>query len=471
MTLVADLSRRFSQSRDLLRLTPFATDTAEGRSKERHRRMLFSSLASAVARAISIVAALISVPLTLHYLGAERYGMWLALSSFLALLSFADLGLGNGLLNRIAAAHGQDDRIAIRGYVSSGFGMLTLIAMCILTIFWIAYPFVPWSGLFNVSDPVARAEAGPAIAVFAVCFALSIPAAIVQKVQVGLQESFVASVWQGLGSVLALVGVIAATWLQLGLPWLVLAFLGGPLVAAVLNSLIFFLRHQADIAPRPAAFSASLAVQTLRTGLLFLVLQVVAAASYSSDPLIIAHVLGPAAVPQYAVPERMFSLVGMVIALGLAPLWPAYGEAISRGDHAWVRKTVLRSIALAMGVAAIGSTILALAGPTLLHFWVGSAIQATPLLLGGLAVWKIIEAGGGSIAMFLNGAHVVRSQVAMAAFTAVSAVLMKFILLPIFGVAIAPVSMIASYVLFTAIPSVFIITRMISKQTSAEASL
>ena len=63
------------------------------RAHERHRRIVLSALASAGARAISIAAALISVPLTLHYLGAERYGMWMIMSSFVAILGFADLGI------------------------------------------------------------------------------------------------------------------------------------------------------------------------------------------------------------------------------------------------------------------------------------------------------------------------------------------------------------------------------------------
>ena len=87
---------------NLVRLLPFDTATQEGRAKERHRRIVLSAIASAMAKIISITTALISVPLTLHYLGPERYGMWMTISSLAALLAFADLGIGNGMLNAIA---------------------------------------------------------------------------------------------------------------------------------------------------------------------------------------------------------------------------------------------------------------------------------------------------------------------------------------------------------------------------------
>jgi O-antigen/teichoic acid export membrane protein len=464
-----EIVRRLLQSRRLLRLTAFDTTTAEGRSDERHRRMLFSTLASVAAKLISISVALISVPLTLHYLGAERYGMWMTMSSFIAILSFADLGMGNGLLNLISSANGKDDRAAIQRYVSSGFGMLSLIAAVILAGFWISYSFVPWERLFNVRSPLAEAEAGPAIAVFAVCFALSIPAAIVQKVQIGLQNSFVASMWQGLGSLLALAGVLVATHLQLGLPWLVLAFVGAPLVAAIGNSLLYFTVLHRDIAPTSAGFSSSVAHSTARSGLLFLLLQVVAAASFSSDPLVISHLLGPAAVAQYSVPERMFSVIGMVIAMGLSPLWPAYGEAISRADHAWVKTAFIRSLSIAMGMAATGAILVALAGPTLLRLWVGPSIHATPLLLIGFAIWKVIESGGNSVAMLLNGAHVVRFQLIVSTITGVAVLALKFLLVKHIGIPGTVFATITGYLIFSLVPNVIKVRSILNSKPDAEA--
>ena len=70
----------------------------------RFRRVGLTTASSIAARGISFATSLITVPLTLHYLGAERYGLWATLSSIIALASFADLGLVNGLLNALASA-------------------------------------------------------------------------------------------------------------------------------------------------------------------------------------------------------------------------------------------------------------------------------------------------------------------------------------------------------------------------------
>ena len=51
------------------------------------------------------------MPLTVHYLGAERYGVWLTISSLLTWMSMTDFGLaGNALVNVLAEASGKDDQ-------------------------------------------------------------------------------------------------------------------------------------------------------------------------------------------------------------------------------------------------------------------------------------------------------------------------------------------------------------------------
>jgi O-antigen/teichoic acid export membrane protein len=131
---------------------------------------------------------LITVPLTLKYLGNERFGLWMAISSVLAMAAFADFGVGNGVLNTVSKAFGKDDIEGIRRAVSSGFAVLNSIAVLLLLSFFAVFRFINWADFFRVVSPLARIEAGPALAVFAICFALNISMDVVQRVQLGLQQ-------------------------------------------------------------------------------------------------------------------------------------------------------------------------------------------------------------------------------------------------------------------------------------------
>jgi len=448
-------ARLFARITGLLTLIVSATPndgTPEWRARDRHRRIALSALASASAKVISVSTGLISVPLTLHYLGVERYGMWMTMSAFAVVFSFADLGMGNGILNAVSAANGRDDRAAIRQYVAAGYFVLSLIAIAVACALALAYPFVSWPRLFNVVTPLAQAEAGPAMAVFILCFALNIPMGVVQRVQFGLQQGFRASLWQCAGSVLGLLGVLLVIFLQGGLPWLVLAIAGAPLLAGLLNGLTYFSRSHRDLAPRWGALDRSAMSRISRIGGLFLVLQIAVAVGWGADNILIAQLLGPAAVAAYAVPEKLFSLVGVVLSVAMAPLWPAYREAMTRGDQVWVRRTLIRSLAMAAGVSTCVAGILFVFGEDILHVWIGPSLHVAPMLLLGFATWKIIEALGTALAMFLNGAQIVKPQIIIATIFVSAGFSVKFLLIPHFGIEIIPWVSSITYIFLVLLP-------------------
>ena len=418
----------------------------------RNRRIAASMIMSMVAKAVSVATALISVPLTLHYLGAERYGMWMVMSSLMAMLAFADLGIGNGVLNSVAAAHGRDDEGAMRKAISSGLTALLAVMLIVLALLAVAYPLVAWQQVFNVRTELAVAESGPALAVFIGCFALSIPATMVQRVQMGLQQGFLASSWACGGSLLSLAGILLAIHHEAGLPVLVLAFAGGPLLANTINSLVFFGFQRRSIAPRITAVSGATAREVMRTGGLFLVLQLAAAAMYNSHNILIAHILGPEVVAQFAVPERLFATITMLASMALAPLWPAYREAIMRGDMAWTMRTLRRSVAIAAIFAASLSVPMMVLAPWILELWVGKAVNPPFALILGLGIWRIVESAGLALAMFLNGAHVVREQVIASALTAVASVLLGILLLNLIGISGSIWATLVCFLLLSFIP-------------------
>jgi O-antigen/teichoic acid export membrane protein len=443
-------------SRAVLRLllTSHDVSTEIGRARERQRHMALTALASVLAKAITVSTGLISVPLTLHYLGPERYGMWMTMSTIIALLSFADLGIGNGLLSSIATANGRDDRSQIKALVSTAYLVLSSIALIVVGIFAGLYAFVDWSAVFNVKTAEAAAEAGPSLAALIGCFALAMPLGVVQRTQMALQRGFMGNLWQCFDSLVGLAAVMTAIRFEAPLPFLVLGFAGAPQLANILNSVLFFGWLRPDIAPRPRLSSWHLAQSIAGTGVLFLVLQVVGSVTYASDGIIISQLLGATAVAEYAVPQKLFGVIGTVLSMVLAPLWPAYGEAIACGDHAWVLRTLKQSLVLSMAAAAALSLPLVVFGPQIITLWVGSAVAPAPTLLIGFGVWKIVEAWGMPMAMYLNGTRVIGFQVVTAVTTAICAPVLKIILIVNLGVEGAVDATVIAYVLFVVLPTI-----------------
>ena len=382
-----------------------------GRSAERHRRVALSAISSGLVWATSVVTGLVMVPVVLHYLGAERYGVFATITAIAGLVGWADLGLGNGLISEVAVAQGRDDSDSTARAVSTAFFALLGLAVVLAAGFAAVYPFVPWESIFNVSGDAASGV-GAAAAAFAVGVFLALPLGVVQRAEVGMQEMFVANVWQAMGRLLGLAGIILAVAVGASLPYLVLALAVAPALALAGNGVDLFFRRRPWLRPSLKRVERDVAGALLRIGSLFFVLQIAIAVAYESDALVLTQILGPTAVTTYSVTMRVFLVVPALANFVLAPLWPAYGEAISRGDVHWVRQTLRRAIRGGLLLTVPGAAVLALVARPFIAAWAG--VESPYLLICAAAIWVIVMTLGAVIAAFLNGARVIRAQIVAA---------------------------------------------------------
>jgi O-antigen/teichoic acid export membrane protein len=438
-----------------MRLRDHASLDPHTRGVERNRRAILTGGAATLARAVQIGTSLITVPLTLRYLGNERFGLWMTISSVLAMAAFADFGVGNGVLNTVAKAYGEDDLDGVRMAISSGFTALSSIAGVLLLSFFVVYQFGDWADFFRVVSPQARAEAGPTLAVFATCFALNISLDVVQRTQLGLQQGFRFGLWQLCGSLSGFAGVLCGIWLKVSLPLLVVAIAGAPVLATTLNAIHFFGFVRPDLRPRWQKVRRGTISQIVRLGGLFFVLQVVVGAAFSADNFIIARAIGAVNVPEYSIPQRMFALITTLSGMLVAPLWPAYSEAISRGDITWVRSALRSSLTLVASAAAAASGMLLVLSHKLLYWWVGDRVHPHFMLMLGLAIWTVISCCGDCLAMFMNGVEIIRFQIIVAPIFGAGCVIAKLFFIHRFGVSSVPWATIFSYALLSALPTAF----------------
>src|SRR5689334_12266683 len=137
-----------------IQLKPFDTATESGRSRERYRRIFLTALATFLSKGVHAAVLLISVPMAVGYLGKERYGLWMAITSLVSMWFFSDLGLSQGLMNALSAAHGKQDQQLARRSVSSAFFMLIAMSGLLGAIFVIVHPWIPWPSILNAETPL-----------------------------------------------------------------------------------------------------------------------------------------------------------------------------------------------------------------------------------------------------------------------------------------------------------------------------
>jgi O-antigen/teichoic acid export membrane protein len=406
--------------------------TEQGRSAERYRRAAVTAASSVLARVLSSAAGVVSVPLAITYLGTERYGLWMAISSVVAMLGLADMGMGNGLLNAISTADGKSDEKSAIESVSSAFLMLTAVAAAILVIALVVNPVLPWQTIFKVRTALAAGEVRPTVLVLAVCVALNLPLGIVDKVQIGFQEGFRNNLWQSASALLGLGSIIAAIHFRGGLPLLVAAIAGAPTLARAANWIVQFTITRPWLRPSLRSFDRRRAAQLTKTGSIFFILNLLMIIGYSSDGIIIAHYQGPSALATYAVVQKLFFSTAVSEFL-IAPLWPAFGEAIARDDYGWIRRTIRRSLILNFALTALIGIPLVIYGRQLVAWWTVSKILAPVSLLVSFAVLRMLMVYQGTLSVFLNHGDMLRKQLGFFSLASLCSIALKVVLVKPLG--------------------------------------
>ncbi len=410
-----------------------------------------------MAKIVTILTSFLAVPLSLEYLGQEAFGLWATITSFVGMLAFADMGVGSGVMNAIAAGYGQNNWAAVRSALVNGFLVLVITATLGLMVFLLAYPLLSWEKILGLSDGPLAEAAGISMLVLAVLFAISIPTAVIQRLQFGIQQGYLNGLTQAAGGVLSLGMIFLAIRWNLGLEGMVGVYLLAPLIAAWISA-AYMLNTQKQLMPGLNDIDSRQMASLLKAGMQFFMIHLAWAIGFATDNLIIAHMVGLDAVASYTVHQKLFSPLPLLAGFAMTPLWAAYAEAIARGDVRWVRRIFsIGTIAFFLS-STIAAICLYLLAEPLLQFWLHGKISVDKDLSLVYAVWIVVDITGKGVAMFLNGVGEIKSQMLIVAIFVPLVLVLKVYFAHRFGAVGVPAALVVAYTA-THLPGYFMIVK------------
>lgn len=378
-----------------------------------------------LSQGLSIATGLISVPLTVKYLGQERYGIWLTINSLLMWLAISNLGFGgNALINSLAEANGKDDRALARELVATAFWSLVGIAATLVVLFALAFPFISWSAVFNAPSSVPTTELRWAVMLSVACFVLMFPISIVDAVYQSYQRGYIGNIWAMAASILSLAALIGVTRMEGGLPLLVLALSGVRIVVTLANAGYLFVRQYPWLMPAPRAVTRRSLGRLMSLGLKYLVAQLAGIGMFQSQPMIITQILGPAQVGIFNVTQRLLTLPLNVVQMFTFPLMPAYGEARARNDWPWIRRTLRHSLVASLAVTVCLATPLMFFVKPIVRAWVGPAMIPENALILNMGLYVLIAGVVTPASVALYGLERVGGQAVIATANALVTVIL-----------------------------------------------
>ena len=382
-------------------------------SHERTRLAQKNILLSFIIKGLSIALNLVFVPLTINYIDAERYGIWLTLSSIILWFNFFDLGLGNGLRNKLVEAIVKKDVAEERKLISTTYASLLIIAFIITGLYLCVMPFINWDEFLNVSS-IYREELKTLGLIIVIMFSLQFVLQLINTINLAHQKVFLTSFVFLVGSIFSLLFILI---LRSTIPGSILlvgtAMFAGNLLALLLFSLHFFLFVRPDLVPKYKYCSFSASKQLLNLGGKFFVIQISAIVQYQTTNVIISRSFDSGhnslQVTEYNIAYKLFSTLLMVFSIIIAPLWSAVTEAQSKGDFDWIKKTE-KKILVVWSLLTFTSIALLLSSNFLFKLWVGDSVTIPFTTSLGVMLYIICLTFGMIYVYILNGLGRLKTQ-------------------------------------------------------------
>lgn len=431
--------------------------------RERRRQITRTALTGILAKAAMFLPTLLIAWVAVPHLGTERYGVLMTVLSFMGFLNIADLGVGGSLITALSRESGAGNFGRVRQLQANGLGITCGMAILVFLSGLTLEKMEIGRYIFTSSSAIVQIEGGQAVLAFCSLFALTLPLALMAKIQLGLQHGHISNYWQSVASLINFGGGATAVLLGANVPMIIACMMIGTVLCGFANT-FFYYKKWPKIRPALSDINWGSLKNLLHESVFYLILQVIFTISYTADTLMVARFLGAEQASVYSLCERLFSIVAVAVSVVTGPLWVAYGDALGGSDHSWAMKTLRVSTLRIFGAACVISLIILVLMQPLINLLSRGHLSAPLSLAFAMVIWRIIESIGGSISVFMFASKANRIVLLTGIITAFVSILLKVTFIPYFGFVAIPAISSLSFFLCSLVPCAIYIQRRLRYQ-------
>jgi len=364
---------------------------------------------SLLIKGCSITISLLLVPLTLNYLSVYEFGVWLTLSSIFTWINYFDIGLGNGLRNRLAESFAEGNTKLGQIYVSTTFFILSLIVTLVFLVFLAFQPFLNWAEILN-AEPAKVKDLNRVIILSFSLFCINFLFKIIGIIYAAAQKPAFNDLITLLGSLLSLIIIfILAKTTDGSLMNVALAFSAAPVIILLIAYPVTFHGYFSDFKPRLSAVKLKYAKNLMNLGAQFFVLQISGLVIFGTSNIIISQILGPEQVAPYNIAFKYFSIATMIFNIIIAPMWSASTDAFVKGDLPWIKRSMNAMMKVSI-LSTVGVLILISTSNIAYRIWIGNAVLIPFKLTLWMGLYTIVLLWSTCFSTFLFGLGKLRVQ-------------------------------------------------------------
>lgn len=362
-----------------------------------------------ITRGISLAASFVIVPLTLRYVGKVEYGIWMIISSIIQWFGFFDIGLSNGLRNKLAEAVALNDHKKARIYISSAFALIALISAGMFITFSAINALLNWNIILNtniISNKDLALIMMMVVFFFCIEFILRILSSILEAFQRYSLNNIIGVTAQLFG-LLAIFILIKTT--KGSLFALCAIYSSKTAIVLLIAAIVLFSTSLKEYRPQFSNIKLKESFPLLSLGVKFFIAQILYLVITKSYVILIAQFYGPAEVTVFNLADRYMSITVMIYMMILTPFLSAFTEAYTKKEFPWIKNTISRINKIWLYFSIV-TVLLVVFYKVFFHLWVGSRIEIPFWLIVALGVSNVVNMWSTTFSLFMNGIGKIKLQ-------------------------------------------------------------
>lgn len=338
------------------------------------KNLIINIIAAFAIKGLSLIISLFSTPQYIKFFGDNNVlGVWYTILSVLSWITICDLGLGNGLRNKLTQALAAGENEKAKSYISSAYVAIAAIILPITIIGTFAVQFLDLNKFLKLDPKVISPDTiNLAVCILFVGVCLNFIFKTVNSILYAIQKSSVTNLLALVTSVIPLVYIIVfkSDNMEFNLISLSIVHVLASALPLLVATAYVFIKPLRTCAPNPKLFTKSAAKDVMGLGLGFFAAQIFFMILMSTNELFINTLYLPDNVVEYNIYYKVFTVVGSVFMLALTPLWSKITQDIARKRFHILKKT--NNLLYAVSALAFAAQFAML--PVLqwfLNFWLG----------------------------------------------------------------------------------------------------
>jgi O-antigen/teichoic acid export membrane protein len=377
-------------------------DTRSARAKKN----IFQTI---IIKVIGVLIGFIYFPLSLDYLGSEKFGIFLILLSIVDWFLNFDIGIGKGLRNKFgeSIANNADDD-AVR-YVSTAYFALGAIITVVTIVLLILNFTLPWTDWLNIT-PELVGEVRLLGAIIIVAFGIQFIARNIYEIFYAMQKMAYVEFFSLLTKASFLILIIIIPFI---VPDSLLLFGTAKSLTFALVPLIvglyFFASKFRKYRPYLKYVRMDYFKDLFSLGYKFFLIKIAMLIIYQTNNILIGSFVSLEGVPQYQAAYKYLSIFMLLFVILNNQLWPSNLEAYTKGEIDWMKKSMSTVLKIWIGTVFLAALMVVIS-PFIYNLWLGEKLDVSIILSIVVAISICFTTWVNMFNIVLNGTGKIKLQ-------------------------------------------------------------